>query len=89
VLIGVFVTAFLFSFATVFVALGTDYGPALVRSKDLAVAHTGETALLIAVIVGVNLAGALLCGLGLLVSVPVSLLILLEGLDQLEPGAAG
>ena len=87
--IGVFVTAFLFSFATVFVALGADFGPALMRSKDIALAHTGETALLLAVLIGLNLAGALLCGLGLLVSLPVSLLVLLEGLDQIEPGAAG
>lgn len=84
--VGVLVTAFFFMFATVFVALGDEHGRALTRSKDIALAHVSETALLIAVLVGLNLAGALLCGVGLLVTIPLSSLLVLEGLEQLAPG---
>jgi hypothetical protein len=86
--IGILVTGFLFAYAMVFVARGDDFGPALTKSKDLALARPGETILLLVVVFAMNLAGALVCGVGLLVALPLSVLLYVECLKDLE-GAGG
>jgi hypothetical protein len=87
--IGVFVTAFLFAYGMAYVARGEDIGAALGKSKDLALAKVGETLLLLIVVVAMNLAGALICGIGLLVSVPLSFCLIVEVLGELEGSRGG
>jgi hypothetical protein len=86
--VGILVTGFLFTYAMVFVARGDDFGSALTKSKDLALARPSETLLLLVVVIALNIAGALLCGVGLLVALPVSVLLYVECLKDLE-GAGG
>lgn len=73
--IGVFLTQFLFGFAILIVAEGADWKTAINTSKELAMANVGDVAMLILVGFGLNFVGALLCGLGLFVTMPLMLLM--------------
>ena len=74
--VGVVVTSVIFAFSPLLVVQGAGYQQALGRSKDLVMAHLGDVVVLWLVLLVVNLAGALACGVGLFVSLPVSMLAL-------------
>jgi uncharacterized membrane protein len=74
--LGVVVTSVLFAFSPLLVVQGAGYKQALGRSKDLVMAHLGDVVVLWLVLLVLNLVGALACGVGLFVSLPVSMLAL-------------
>lgn len=88
-IVGVLATAFLFMFAIIYVARGDDFGSALKASYRVVTANVGDTAVLFVVVILLNIAGAIPLGLGLLVTIPLTILMLIEALNQLEraPGA--
>ena len=85
--VGVLVTSVLFAFSMALVARGGEAVPALVRSKDLVVDNFGELLLLFVAIVGLCIMGALACGVGLVVALPLATLIVVAALDELDRGA--
>jgi hypothetical protein len=76
--VGALVTSFLFLFAPLCVADGADWKQALTRSKDLMLANVNDAVVFYLVLFAVNLAGVLACGIGLLVSLPVTALALVK-----------
>lgn len=76
--VGVLVTQLLFAFAPLLVVQGAGYKDALVRSKDLVVQKLADVVVLWLAIALVNLLGAIAFGVGLLVTLPVSMLALVE-----------
>jgi hypothetical protein len=82
--IGVLVTSFLFMFAQVYAAQGADFKEALLRSKDIVLANTGDCVMLALVLFALIIGGALACGIGLFVTGPVAMLLLVNALDSLE-----
>jgi uncharacterized membrane protein len=84
--VGLLATSVLFVFAPLLVVQGAGYKEALIRSKDLAIARLSDVVVLWLVVVVLNLAGALLCGVGLLVSLPVTMLALAKAHAMLAGG---
>ncbi len=82
--IGVVATFVIFLFAPVLVAQGDDYQTALGRAKDLSFANLGSVFLLALVLIALNILGALACGIGLVVSLPVTYVAIVEAFDQLQ-----
>jgi hypothetical protein len=76
--VGALVTSFLFLFAPLCVAEGADWKQALARSKELMLANVNDAIVFYLVLVAVNVAGALACGVGLLVTMPVTALALVK-----------
>jgi hypothetical protein len=72
--VGILVTSTLFMFAPLLVVQGLSYKEALGASKDLVLARLADVIVLCAVVAVMNLAGFVVCGAGLLVSVPLSAL---------------
>lgn len=87
--IGVFVTQTLFTFAMFLVLQGVGYQQALSQSMDAVKTRFTDVLLLILVVFVLNVAGTLLCGLGLLVSIPVSFIAVAKAFDEFGFGAAG
>jgi hypothetical protein len=85
--VGVLVTSLLFIFAPLFVVQGADYKQALKRSKDLVMAHLSDMIVLALLVALLNLAGAMLCGVGLLVSIPMTTLAIAKAFEQLTRNA--
>lgn len=74
-LVGAIVVAFFLSFTTYFIVdEGQSATAAMKASFDFTKANAGELVLLFLAIIGANILGACLCGVGLLVSVPVTIL---------------
>jgi uncharacterized membrane protein len=71
------------------VVQGAGYGQALRGSRDLVMAHLADIAVLWLVLLALNLVGALACGVGLFVSLPVTMVALARAHAQLaaEPPA--
>jgi hypothetical protein len=85
--IGILVTWFLFTFSAILVLDGRDFKAALIESKDLVLKQPGEVAMLMIVLAALNLVGALACGVGTLVTTPISTLAFVKGYEQLtRPG---
>ena len=74
-IVGAFVVAFFLSFTTYFIVdEGQSATSAMKASFDFTKANAGDLLLLFLAIIGANILGACLCGVGLLVSVPVTIL---------------
>jgi uncharacterized membrane protein len=74
-IVGAFVVAFFLSFTTYFIVdEGQSATSAMRASFDFTKANAGDLLLLFLAIIGANILGACLCGVGLLVSVPVTIL---------------
>jgi hypothetical protein len=86
--IGIFVSWFLFFFAPLLALDGRDFKRAVLESKDLVLKYPGDVAMLMIVSAAINFAGSLACGLGLIVSAPVTSLMVLKGFEQLSARAA-
>jgi uncharacterized membrane protein len=85
--IGVVITTFLFAFSPLYVLHGRDFKAAILESKDLVLKHPSELVLLILAIVGVNLLGALACGVGTLATTPITTLAFVKAYEELtRPG---
>jgi uncharacterized membrane protein len=76
--IGVLISACLCLFAPLAVVDGAEWKPALLRSKDLVLRDPAAIALFFATLIALNVAGFIVFGLGLLVSVPVSALAIVK-----------
>lgn len=88
--VGVFVTSTLFIFAPVIIAeTGADWKTALTQSKQLVMANLGDVIMLILAGVGINILGALLCGIGMLITMPLYLLSISRCYQQLTGTAGG
>ncbi|MBI5092600.1 MAG: hypothetical protein HZB26_09175 [Candidatus Hydrogenedentes bacterium] len=61
-----------------------DFWPAMESSRQTVMAAMGSWIVLYLVIIGINIAGALACGVGLLVSGPISALILAMAYEQVS-----
>ena len=86
--IGFFVTSILFMFAPMIVAAeGADWKTALIKSKDLVIANAGDVVLLVLAAIGINLVGMLLCGVGVFVSLPLTMLMMTRAYQQVAQGA--
>ena len=72
--IGVFITLFVFAFSLILVCEGESWMQALLHSKRLVVQNPGRVLGLLAALLVLNLLGALLLGVGLLVTAPISVL---------------
>jgi hypothetical protein len=85
--IGIVVTWFLFAFSAILVLDGRDFKTAVIESKDLVLKHPAEVAILVIVLVALSVAGALACGVGTLVTTPISALAFVKAYEQLtRPG---
>lgn len=82
--IGVIVTYVIFFFAPLLVAKGSDYRSALGKAKDITFNNFGEVLALSLIVALLNIAGTIACGFGLLVSLPVSYLMIVNAYDQLD-----
>ena len=76
--IGVVVTWFLCIFAAPLALDGRDFKAAVLESKDLVLKYPGEVALLMLACGALNLVGCLACGVGVLVTGPVTSLALVH-----------
>lgn len=88
--VGVVVTQALFMFAAFLVLGGVGYQDALRASMNASKARFMDVLLLVIVMFVLNMVGALLCGLGLLVTVPVGFIAMAKAFDDLAiapPGA--
>jgi hypothetical protein len=81
--VGIVVTWFLFGFAPLYVLEGRDFKTAVIESKDLVLKHPGEVAMLMLLLFALNLAGALACGVGTLLTTPISTLAYVKAFEQL------
>ena len=82
-LVGVLLTSFIFMFAPMILAAeGSDWRTALTKSKELVMGNLGDAILLLLVIIAINMVGVLLCGIGILVTVPLTYLILTRAYQQ-------
>lgn len=74
-IVGAVVVAFFLSFTTYFIVdEGRSGTEAIKASFNFTKGNAGELVLLFLAIIGANILGALLCGIGLLVTVPVTIL---------------
>jgi hypothetical protein len=85
--IGLLVTWFLFMYAPVLVVDGRDFKQALIESKDLALKYPSDTALILLLAFALGLAGLLACGVGLLVTTPLTQLLVVRAYDVLSAQA--
>jgi uncharacterized membrane protein len=81
--VGAVITWFLFGFAPLYALEGRDFKSAVIASKDLVMKYPGEVAMLVLVLFALNLAGILACGIGTLVTTPISTLAFVKGYEQL------
>jgi hypothetical protein len=85
--IGYIITSFLFLFSPLLTVLGRDFKAALVQSKDLVLTHAADVAVLYLAVAALGIAGFLACGIGLFVTTPISMLMIVRAHQQLtEPG---
>ncbi len=85
--VGIVITWFLFGFAPLYVLEGRDFKSAVIASKELVLKYPGEVAMLALLLFALNLAGALACGIGTLVTTPISALAFVKAYEQLtRPG---
>jgi hypothetical protein len=85
--VGVVITWFLFMFAPLVVFAGGDFKTGLVESKDLVLKYPGEVAMIAIVSLAINLVGFLVCGVGMLVTTPITTLATVKAYEQLtRPG---
>lgn len=82
--VGIIATCFIFFFAPVLVAQGADYRGALRNAKDISLAHLGEVLALLLIVALINIAGALVFGIGLFVTLPVTYIAVVEAYEQLR-----
>ncbi len=87
--VGVFATQALFMFAAFLVLSGVGYEQALKTSLEAVKPRFTDVLLLMLVVFVLNLAGCLMCGLGLLVSVPVGFIALAKAFDDFGFNAQG
>lgn len=87
--VGVFATQALFSFAMFLVVSGVGYEQALKTSLEAVKPRFTDVLLLVLVVFVLNVAGFLMCGLGLLVSVPVGFIALAKAFDDFGFNAQG
>jgi len=87
--VGYLVTQTLFSFAMFLVLSGVGFQDALSQSFEATKGRFSDVLLLILVLFVINVAGALLCGIGLLVSVPVGFIALAKAFDDFGFGGSG
>jgi hypothetical protein len=81
--VGIVVTWFLCLFSAVLVLDGRDFKAAVIESKDLVLKYPGEVAMLLLVILALNFAGLIACGIGTLVTTPIASLALVHAYEQL------
>jgi len=86
--VGLLATWFLFCFAPILVLDGRDFKQAVLESKDLVLKYPGDVALLLIVAAAINFAGSLACGIGVIVTTPITSLMLLKGFEELSARAA-
>jgi hypothetical protein len=85
--IGIVITSFLFIFSPLYLLEGRDFKTALIESKNLVLKHPGEIAMLAIVLFVLNLVGVIACGVGALVTTPISTLATVKAFEQLtRPG---
>lgn len=82
--IGILVSWFVCFFAPLLALDGRDFKAAVIESKDLVFKYPAEVALLAVTAGALNLAGALACGLGLIISTPVVSLMIVKAYEQLR-----
>jgi hypothetical protein len=82
--IGVVVTSLIFFFAPVLVAQGADYRSALKTAKEITFANWGEVFVLLLIFALINFCGALVCGVGLLATIPITYIAMVNAYDQLR-----
>lgn len=87
--VGLFATQALFSFAMFLVLSGVGYQDALSRSLAVTRERFTDMLLLMLVLFVLNFAGFLLCGIGLVVSIPVGFIALAKAFDDSGLGASG
>lgn len=85
--VGLFVTQTLFTFAIFLVLAGVGYQQALATSMNAVKPRFTDVLLLMLVVFVLNIAGCILCGVGLLVSVPVGFIALAKAFDDFGFGA--
>lgn len=85
--IGVLVTATLFAFAMFLVLQGAGYQQALSLSLNAVKARFVEVLLVMVVVFALNMAGFVMCGIGLLVSVPVGAIVMAKAFDDFGFGS--
>ena len=87
--VGVLVTFTLFMFAPAIIAeTGCDWKAACSQSKDLVTANLGDVIMLMLAGFGLNMVGALVCGVGVLITGPLFVLAISRSYEQLA-GTAG
>ncbi|HKP57444.1 MAG TPA: hypothetical protein VJV78_12020 [Polyangiales bacterium] len=82
--IGIVVTYFLCLFAPLLVFEGRDFKQAVIESKDLVLKYPAEVAIVVIVVAGLQIVGALACGVGILVSTPVACLTVVKAHERLS-----
>lgn len=82
--IGVIATYLIFFFAPIVVVQGADYRSALKSAKEITFANWGEVFVLMLIFALINICGALVCGIGLLITVPITQIALVKAYDQLR-----
>lgn len=65
-----------------------DFWPAMEASRQTVMANIGAWIIIFLVMIGLNILGGLACGIGQIVSAPVSLLMLALAYLQVEQGGA-
>ncbi len=86
--IGVIVTYLIFFFAPIAVVLGKDYRSALKTAKEITFANWGEVFVLMLIFALINICGTLACGIGLLVTIPITQIAMVNAYDQLRASTA-
>jgi len=85
--VGIVITWFLFMFSAILALEGRDFKTALMESKELVLKYPGEVAMLTIVLCALNLVGLIACGVGTLVTTPISTLATVKAYEQLtRPG---
>jgi hypothetical protein len=82
--IGAIVTYLIFFFAPIVVVLGADYRSALKTAKELTFTNWGEVFVLLLIFGLINICGTLACGIGLLVTIPITQIAMVNAYDQLR-----
>jgi uncharacterized membrane protein len=82
--IGVIATYLIFFFAPIAVVQGADYRSALKTAKDMTFANWGEVFVLWIIFALINICGALACGIGLLITVPITHIAMVNAFEQLR-----
>jgi uncharacterized membrane protein len=85
--VGVLLTSFLFLFAPLCVVEGGDFKQALSRSYSLMLANPRDAIVLYVCLVALNFAGALVLGVGILATAPISALAVVKAYEQASAAA--